>query len=364
MTTRPITLELAGAASHDAPADYRTPLLGVVEDLVALLEAQIPDTSEFPAEPLRMRLEQARDRLGAVKSVAEVAPAGRRLVADASQAYARLTGHVASREAEFLGVIRLLRELVDGLRGDAIAFRDDLLRSSERVADLTRIEDIRTLRQALNREVDQLRQCVQHGERREATRFAQVAGDLRRADATMETAERPAPHDQTRGLLTRAALLTTLGASREPATVVLCRVDEPEVIVEGHGQQVLERVILALAQLLTGTFGGDTRVYRSSTQCVAMVLPRTPARQAAERVRKVQARVAPEYEYERNGVTRRVVFTFSGVIATSAGKTDGEALDAFTHAEEKAASITGLSQLQAGSSGFGRLFEWLSSSGS
>ncbi len=361
MTTRPITLELASAASS---VDFRPPLLGVIEDLVALLEGQIPDSSEFPAEPIRIRLQHARDRLRNVEDAADVPVAGRRLVADASQACARLSGHASSREAEFLGVIRLLRELVDGLRGDAMAFRDDLLRSSARVADLTRIEDIRTLRRALNREVDQLRQCVQQGEHREATRFAQVAGDLHRADATVDAIRVPTGPTSPRGLASRATLLTALGGSREPATLVVCRIDEPDVIVDGHGPQVLERVILALGQLLTGTFGSDARVYRSSTECVAMFLPRTPARQVAERVRKVQARVVPEYEYERHGVTRRVVFTFSATVTTTAGKLEGEALEVFGRAEAQAAAMTGVSQLQAGSSGFGRLLGWLASAGS
>jgi GGDEF domain-containing protein len=282
-------------------------------------------------------------------------------VADASQAYARIAGHAASREAEFLGVIRLLRELVDGLRGDAIAFRDDLLRSSERVADLMEIEDIRTLRRALNREVDQLRHCVQQGERREASRFAQVAGELRRVDESMGADAAGDTRHHTHALRPRAMLLGDLAASRAPAALLLCRIDEPEAIVDDHGAQVLERVIVALAHLLTGTFGDDAKVYRSSTECVAMFLPKTPARQLAQQVRKVQARVAPEYEYERTGVTRRVVFTFSAVVTMTAGKHERDALEALARAEANAGAGGGLSQLHVETSGFGRLAGWFSS---
>ncbi len=361
MTTRPITLELASStASVGTSGDFRVPLVGVIEDLVSLLEAQIPDSSEFPAEPLRLRLRHATDRLRDVEIATDIPPAGIRLVADASQACARLAGHAAAREGELVGVIRLLRELVDGLRGDAIAFRDDLLRSSERVADLTQIEDIRTLRRALNREVDQLRQCVQQGEHREHSRFTQVAGDLRRADAAMASAQPPGSRDFSRGLPTKAALLTALGAVREPTAIILCRIDDADAIVDGHGQTILERVVVALAQLLDATFGAEAQVYRTSTQCVAMFLRGAPVRQVAAQVRKVQARVAPEYEYERHGVTRRVVFTFSAVVTLSSGKGDGSALEAFTRAEETAARATGVSQLQVESSGLGRLVGWLS----
>ncbi|WP_396624571.1 hypothetical protein [Luteitalea sp.] len=360
MPSRPITLELAAAAP--TAQDHRAALVGVVEDLVALLEVQFPSAAEFPADSLKTRLHQSRDRLRAAELAEEVSTAGLRLIGDASQAYARITGHASARESEFTGVIRLLRELVDGLRGDAMNFRNDLMRSSERVADLTHIEDIRTLRRALNREVDQLRQCVAQGERQEASRMASVASDLKKVDQAIVQSRDAEPRQG--GLLPRPALLGDLAsADHAPASMVVCRIDEPQAIIDGHGAQVLERVIIALAQLLKDTFGGQTRVYRTSTHCVAMFLPGSLPKHVATQVRKVQARVAPEYEYERHGVTRRVVFTFSGVVTSSQGKTDHDATEALVRAERQAEALEGLSQLQAESSGLGRLVGWLSSAG-
>lgn len=362
MPSRPITLALAHGTPSVAP-ESRAALVGVVEDLVALLEAQFPTGAEFPADALRTRLTQSRDRLRGSDHPDEISAAGLRLVGDASQAYARLSGHVSAREAEFTGVIRLLREIVDGLRGDALAFRDDLMRSSDRVADLTQIEDIRTLRRALNKEVDQLRQCVQQGERRESSRLAEVAGELKKVDATI--AQASDSKDGAGGVMPgRPVLLGALAAEpHAPASVVVCRIDDPDAIIDGHGAPVLERVILALAQLLKGSFGNDLRVYRSSTHCVAMFLPGSLPKQVAQQVRNVQARVAPEYEYTRNGVTRRVVFTFSGVITSSPGRSAQDAVEALTRAESQAEGVKGLSQLQSESSGFGRLVGWLSSAG-
>ncbi len=363
MSNRPITLELGDTATTGTAAGTRAALVGVVEDLVALLEAQFPSGPEFPAEALRTRLRQSRDRLRASEQADDLSGAGLRLIGDASQAYARLSGHTSAREAEFTGIIRLLRELVDGLRGDAVAFRDDLMRSSARVADLTQIEDIRTLRRELNREVDQLRQCVHQGERRESSRLASVAGELTKVDAAIRP---PAEvRDPSGGLLGRPLLLGAVAeAPHGAASVVICRIDEPQAILDGHGAPVLERVVVALAQLLKGTFGNETRVYRSSAHCVAMFLPGAVPRHVAQQLRKVQARVAPEYEYVTGGVTRRVVFTFSSVITNSPGKTERDGADALARAEARAESAEGVSQLHSESSGgIGRLVDWLSSPG-
>ena len=361
MPSRPIVLELASPAQAPAPDGRAMALLGVIEDLLALLEAQFPAGADFPSETLRTRLQQSRERLRDAERAEDVPPAGLRLVGDASQAYARLAGHASARDAEFHGVIRLLRELVDGLRGDAQAFRHDLLRSSDRVADLDRIEDIRSLRRALSREVDQLRQCVQQGEHREAARMAQVTGELRKVDAAMAGASDEG-RERGSGLLTRAGLLGDLAtAPTGQASVVICRVDEPDLIVSGHGAPVLDRVVVALTQLLKGTFGKDHKVYRTSTQCVAMFLPLMPVKRTAELMTQVQARVAPEYQYERHGVSRSVVFTFSAVVVHCAGKAPGDGNDALIRAEAQADRLDGVSQLVADQGGLGRLVSWWSS---
>ena len=109
------------------------------------------------------------------------------------------------------------------------------------------------------------------------------------------------------------------------------------------------------------TFGKDVKVYRTSTQCVAIFLPKVTSKQAAQQVRHVQSRVAPEYEYERLGVTRRVVFTFSAAVATSPGRHENDATEAFTRAEARVGATSGLGQLHAEASGFGRLVGWLAS---
>ena len=255
-----------------------------------------------------------------------------------------------------------MRELVDGLRGDASAFRDDLRRSSERVAELTRLEDIRLLRQALNREVEQLRHCVQQGERREASRMAGVDGPLRTVVASMAASSSDAG-ERTGGLLARAALLADLAAAAQDTTLVVCRIDDPDAIIDGHGARVLERVVIAVAQLLEGTFGKEAKVYRSGTQCVALFLPGGGVRSAAQQLRKVQARVAPENEYARHGVARRVVFTFGGVVTRSAARSLDDATAVLERAESRATSLGGLAQLHVESSGLERVMGWFAPAG-
>jgi len=228
--TRLIALELS-RREGDVTFDARPTLVGVVEDLISLLETQMPDETDFPSEPLRARLTQSRMRVRTAETLDALDDAGRRIVGDASQVHARIAGHNASRESEFLGVIRLLRELVDALRGDAQAFRADVTECSDRVADVAQMDDIPTLRRALNREVEQLRRSVQTREAQDRSRLAEVSGQLQHMEGRL--AETESNVDRPTKLPQRDALERQLGPA-SPCTLIVVRIDESEDIVAEH----------------------------------------------------------------------------------------------------------------------------------
>lgn len=358
MSGRPIALDLS-KPGFDAPFDARPMLVGIVEDLVSLLETQMPAEADFPAEPLRSRLRQSRMRLRTSETAEALHDAGLRLVGDASQTHARIAGHVASREAELFGVIRLLRELVDALRGDAQVFRADIHRTSDRVADLARMEDVRSLRRALSREVEELRRTVRTQEAREASRLAQLSGHMKQIESRYVEAAQD--EDRNTRLPRRSSLerrLEAVGHS-EVGTLVLLRIDECDAIASEHGPNVVDRVVLCLAQLIQATFGGQTVVHRLDTETVAAVVAGQHARAVAQAVRQAQARMAPEYEYEVHGQTRTVMFTFSsGISERQAAEPSADFLHRVETLAAHAAS-QGRGRMEVGASKFGRLLGWI-----
>jgi GGDEF domain-containing protein len=357
MPTRPIALDLSRPVT-DGLFDMRPALVGVIEDLIAVLESQMPDEADFPAEPLRARLVQSRLRVRTAETPESLQQAGLRLVGDASQVHARIAGHVANRESEFLGVIRLLRELVDALRGDAQAFRADMSESTTRVAGLAEMDDLRALRRALSREVEQMRQAVHRRAEQEARRFAEMSGQLQQIEGRIT--ETDVDIDRTTGLPRRGALerrLSTESADRL-CTLVVVRVDEPDDITADHGRAVLDRVIMCIAQALQATFGQQTSVHRIDTSTVSTYTS-LGAKATAQALRQAQARLAPEYEYEAHGTTRSVMFTFSSGVAD---RQAGEAPVDLIHRSETLAAHAagqGRGRMEVEASRFGRLLGWL-----
>lgn len=342
----------------DAAFDPRPALVGMIEDFVSLLETQMPDEADFPAEPLRARLEQGRMRVRTAETAHDLHEAGLRLVGDASQTHARIAGHVATRESELYGVIRLLREIVDALRGDGQAFRHDVSMSSDRVADLARIDDIRALRRALSREVDELRGNVRAHETREQSRVEQLSGRMRHLERLLQ--DDAGDDDRSTRLPRRASLERRLGLlhASEACTLLVLRVDQPDDIVRDHDRSVLDRVVLCLTQLLQATFGAQTTAYRLDPHSVAAIMTGQAGRTVAHTLRQAQTRMAPEYEYERGGTPRTVSFTFSSGIAER--QASEAAADVLHRAETLAAHAAsqGRGRLEFSASRRG-LFGWM-----
>lgn len=357
MTTRPIALDLSRPVT-DALFEIRPALVGIIEDLIAVLESQMPDEGDFPAEPLRARLTQSKLRVRTAETPDSLQQAGLRLVGDVSQVHARIAGHLANRESEFLGVIGLLRELVDTLRGDALAFRADMSESTNRVAGLVELDDLRALRRALSREVEQMRQTVHTRAAQEARRFAEVSGQLQEIEGRVTEAE--ADIDRATRLPRRGALERRLSAEAtdRTCTIVAVRVDEPDDITAGHGRAVLDRVIMCIAQALQATFGHQTAAYRIDTSTVVTYTSLGP-RATAQALRQAQARLAPEYEYEAHGAKRSVMFTFSSGVADR--HTGESPVDLIHRSETLAAHAAsqGRGRMEVAASRLGRLLGWL-----
>lgn len=354
MPSHPVALELSRPETTST-FDARATLVGVIEDLISLVETQMPSDGTFPFEPLRTRLIQSRMRLRTAHTPEELHSAGLRLVGDVSQTHARIAGHTTSRESELLGVIRLLRDLLEGLRGDARTLRDGINESSQRVENLARMDDVRALRRELTREVGDLRRGLQMHETQETERLAQVSGHIERIEGQM--AETGADEDRATHLPRRHGLerrLASLSGS-ESCTIALLRLDHTGDMVSEHRRAIIDRVILCVAQLLQITFGAQTVVFRVDTQSVAVVLAGQHARTVAQSLRQAQARMAPDYEFQAEGATRTVTFTFSsGVAERQSGEVPAELVHRAETLAAHAAS-QGRGRMEVASSGLRRL---------
>jgi hypothetical protein len=160
VSTRPIELSLRSAAVADAEvpgASAGLQALRVLADrLVELLAAYVPDVTSLGTAQFREQVQQRRDALAHADSDAAIARESRQLLSLCERFLDRVRSYNADRDEELAGVVQVMHDLVDTLRGDARTFQEGLLASSTAIARLADVDDIRELKRALARQAEDL----------------------------------------------------------------------------------------------------------------------------------------------------------------------------------------------------------------
>jgi diguanylate cyclase len=303
-------------------------LLKLADRLLALMAEHAPDDVQAKTETFRSKVEEWRGELAAELDPDKLARLAKRIVAEVDAFLDKTRHYRADREAEFIDLIRVLRDVLDTVRGDSQQFENDLLQSTQAIERMVQIEDIRELKRALAREVGMLKRAVEQRKEAEAAQYEKLLGRVNTLEEGLTRARAEAATDALTGVPNRGAFDVTLrewiaGASRGGAGFSLAMVDLDDFkkVNDTHGHPVGDRVLLAAAQLLAKGVGPDELASRYGGEEFAMLL-HANASQARERLTGLLHRIAPAYEYVVEGEKKFLTFTFSaGVTEFVAGDT-------------------------------------------
>nr|MCU0255494.1 hypothetical protein [Vicinamibacterales bacterium] len=106
-------IELALAPSHELRRAET--LLALCGHLLVLLGDQVADDPAVDAPTFRLRIAEWRESLREEADPDRLRQLTRRIVEECERFLERTRGHRADREAEFLDLVRVLREVVDAV---------------------------------------------------------------------------------------------------------------------------------------------------------------------------------------------------------------------------------------------------------
>ncbi len=293
--------------------------MALSERLLDLLAEHAPDDAPLDAPAFRARLGAWRralhdedDALGLTGLVEAITTA-------CGTFLERARAHRTDHDAELSDLVRVLRQVIDSVRGDSRQFEHELLRSTTAMNRMVEIEDLRELKHALTREVDSLREAAATRQRSEARHYESLTNRVRSLEQSLTRALTEAATDALTGLPNRGAFDLAVGewvsraaGSGQPFAVTMVDLDDFKRINDTYGHPIGDRVIVAAAQLLRGGLAEGEFAARFGGEEFALLLAVPTAAKARERVAGLLDRLPPSYEFDHDGSTRRVTFTFSG----------------------------------------------------
>jgi diguanylate cyclase len=236
--------------------------------------------------------------------------------------------HVKEREKEYKNIIELLTKSVATLDAENETYNQKILEESRRMEDITRLDDIKNIRAALSKGIDQMRRSVREKQDRDRKRIEQLSEQVSTLKAEVKNAKWGALRDGLTGAYNREALeryvevlVDRNTTGRAPFSLLMVGIDNYEKIMETYGRSLSDRVVLAIAEEMRNLVGGETFFARCEEEVFALVLPGEALRDAVEKAKDLSRKIA-KARYAVSDVQEGHVLSFtvsSGVCAFHQG---------------------------------------------
>jgi GGDEF domain-containing protein len=291
----------------------RGELVAAAISLVVCARELLIDTDEVGAGRLRTALDKLATNAAVAADDEDEGPARRlaraidRHKVELLEAADKGRRYLRDREGELLDIIRTLGAGLSAMGQDGDGHAAELDATSGRLERLARLEDMRTLRAELGREVSKLRQITVDKRERDRSRVAALEREIEVLRGDVDEARKRAATDALTGAANRAAFDEELGrlvgrarTSGAPFTLLFVDVDHFKSINDRFGHQVGDRVLRGLAEVLGTAVRKDDMVARYGGEEFAVLLPGAKAKVGgAHRRAPAQGRGGPALDRRR-----------------------------------------------------------------
>lgn len=319
----------------------------VIQTLLVLLKAFALDIAEIRAD----RFHAAIDRCGATISDREVP---KRILSRFDKQKSVIAGfigdqkhYIAEREAELRNIIDLLTRAMVSVDVENDAYHRKILEQGEKMEQITRLDDIRKIKSALEKEVQTLRETVRHKQEGEEARIENLAGQVKILRQELELAKEESLRDGLTGTYNRRAFDDRLQSlvernliHRQDFALLVLDIDDFKRVNDTYGHPVGDRVILAIANTCNQMVRSDDFLARYGGEEFVIILPGASRRNAAKKAKHICRTIdSTRYTLDRDEVDGSLSLTVSiGVTAFRRGDTAATVLERADQALYKAKS--------------------------
>lgn len=207
--------------------------------------------------------------------------------------------YLGAREKEFREIIDLLTEAITGLKADNEDLTEEVYASSDALAAIIRLDDIKKIKAALRTEVDALRMVIQDKESRDQQRLETLSAQVKTLNAELEKALAASQRDGLTGAFNRKSFDVKLrqffdaGPNKAGAfSLLLVDIDDFKAVNDTYGHPVGDRVLASVVQKCQQCIRNEDVLARYGGEEFAVILAGASLRIATKRARQICKRIA------------------------------------------------------------------------
>jgi diguanylate cyclase len=202
--------------------------------------------------------------------------------------------YLQEREAELRNIIDLLTHAMVAVNTENDAYHRKILRQGEKMEQITRLDDIRKIKSALEKEIASLRETVRSKQAGEEARVENLSGQVKSLRQELQLAKEESRRDGLTGIFNRRAFDDHLQSlcernllQRHDFALLILDIDDFKAVNDTYGHPVGDRVLLALADVCRQMVRSDDFLGRYGGEEFVIVLPGASRRNAAKKARQI-----------------------------------------------------------------------------
>jgi diguanylate cyclase (GGDEF)-like protein len=295
----------------------------LTENLLALIQELPLDNEALQAGDFRPQLESLHQVLRGPSKDDEKQEAAQKCLALCQDFAAHATTYFFDREAEFDQIMQVLRNALMELSGEASKFQDQLASSSERMSQLSAINDIRQLKMLLAAEVDELKRNISEKQRKDDEVQQELSEQIQSLQTNLTIAQAEASLDPLTGVANRRSfdleIKRCVAEYREhgkPFSLAMFDLDDFKQINDTYGHQVGDFFLQSAAQSLTSSVRGTDFVARYGGEEFVVILKGCKLAQAETKLSSIVEIIASStFDYQSDDLKLSLSFTASCGVA-------------------------------------------------
>ena len=211
----------------------------------------------------------------------------------------RQKNYLAEREKELKDIIDLMAKAMVALDTDNQQYNQKIYRQSEKIEQITRLDDIKKIKQALKQELENIQQTVRDKQNRDSKKLKILSKKVSTLNHELKRAKVDSVTDGLTGIYNRKAFdrhiqkLISKNASAHTAfAILMVDIDNFKDVNDSYGHQTGDRVLLALADKCSRNIRNEDFIARFGGDEFIVVLANASLRDASQKAKKLRKAIS------------------------------------------------------------------------
>jgi diguanylate cyclase len=207
--------------------------------------------------------------------------------------------YLNDREGELKDIIEILTSAMVTLDTENQQYNQKILKQSEKIEQITFLDDIKKIKQNLIQEIEQMRETVKEKQSRDSIKLDSLAKQVMTLNTQLEKARVESQTDGLTGIYNRKAfdnqieeLVEKNTISRTSFALLMLDIDDFKKINDNYGHQTGDRVILAVISKCRQSIRGEDFLARYGGEEFAIILPGASLRNAVKKANHICKSIA------------------------------------------------------------------------